>query len=133
MHGLKCYKRTAHELVPGWLGYSTKYSDYCYKEEASKNELVVIDEGVHAPGTLGVCEGDCETDAECAAGLRCFQRNNDDVTEYAPVPGCSGKGMFNMTTALIQQHRDMMPRTEGVKIKLQPERHVKNGRHKRRT
>jgi hypothetical protein len=34
---------------------------------------------------LGFCKGDCDTDADCAQGLKCFQRNgNEDV------PFCAG-------------------------------------------
>ena len=38
------------------------------------------------PG-CGLCVGDCDTDADCGFGLRCFQR--DGTT---PVPGCKGTG-----------------------------------------
>ena len=34
---------------------------------------------------LGLCQGDCDNDAECADGLICFQRDQND-----PVPGCLG-------------------------------------------
>jgi len=36
---------------------------------------------------LKKCEGDCDNDAECQPGLKCFQRDG-----YTPVPGCSGLG-----------------------------------------
>lgn len=35
-------------------------------------------------GNLGLCEGDCDTNAECRGDLVCFQRNAGDN-----VPGCS--------------------------------------------
>lgn len=34
---------------------------------------------------LGLCEGDCDLDSHCQAGLICFQR-----TQNVPVPGCTG-------------------------------------------
>eukprot|EP00980_Cylindrotheca_fusiformis_P005679 scaffold1184_cov132-Cylindrotheca_fusiformis.AAC.100 len=34
---------------------------------------------------LGLCEGDCDSDSHCQAGLVCFQRSEND-----PVPGCAG-------------------------------------------
>jgi hypothetical protein len=37
-----------------------------------------------APGTLLACEGDCEKDVDCKAGLKCFQRNSNET-----VPGCT--------------------------------------------
>jgi hypothetical protein len=39
---------------------------------------------------LGLCQGDCDTDADCANNRRCFQRDN-----YTPVPGCVGSGVAN--------------------------------------
>ena len=39
-------------------------------------------------GKCNRCEGDCDSDSDCKAGLYCFQRN---ATE--PVPGCSGEGL----------------------------------------
>ena len=36
---------------------------------------------------LGLCGGDCDTDAECAGDLKCFQRSG-----YTAVPGCVGLG-----------------------------------------
>jgi hypothetical protein len=35
---------------------------------------------------LGVCEGDCDQDSDCAGDLRCFQRSNGHLV----VPGCAG-------------------------------------------
>jgi hypothetical protein len=34
------------------------------------------------------CQGDCNTDDQCAYGLSCFKRNGS-----GPVPGCSGEGI----------------------------------------
>jgi len=40
------------------------------------------------PGSYGMCQGDCDTDADCAnSNLICYQRNG-----FAPVPGCAGDG-----------------------------------------
>ena len=38
-------------------------------------------------GSCGLCEGDCDSDADCGGGLRCFQRDNLEA-----VPGCMGSG-----------------------------------------
>jgi len=35
---------------------------------------------------LGLCQGECDTDEDCAEGLYCFQRD-----AYEPVPGCGNK------------------------------------------
>jgi len=34
---------------------------------------------------LGLCQGDCDNDADCEGDLECFQRDSND-----PVPGCRG-------------------------------------------
>ena len=38
-------------------------------------------------GSCRLCEGDCDSDADCGGGLRCFQRDNLEA-----VPGCMGSG-----------------------------------------
>lgn len=38
---------------------------------------------------LGICQGDCDTDDDCAEGLVCFQRDANET-----VPGCQG-GQFD--------------------------------------
>ena len=37
---------------------------------------------------LGICQGDCDTNANCKTGLACFHRENS--TANAPIQGCSG-------------------------------------------
>ena len=37
---------------------------------------------------MGVCEGDCDNNSECAGDLYCFQRSANEV-----VPGCVGAGV----------------------------------------
>ena len=37
----------------------------------------------------GACEGDCDRDADCVAGLKCFQRNSK-VAVNGCAPGGSG-------------------------------------------
>jgi len=83
--GLKCFQRNGHEKVPGCkTGGSGDASgwDFCYKEEkvtstAHWNDCNSI--------ICGQCQGDCDTDANCAEGLKCFQRNGGES-----IPGCKG-------------------------------------------
>merc|ERR1712147_374256 len=42
------------------------------------------------PGTLKLCQGDCDNDSHCDKGLKCFQRSGTTA-----VPGCTGKGVTN--------------------------------------
>ena len=47
----------------------------------------------HEEGFLcGLCEGDCDEDADCAEGLVCGRRD-----DYESVNGCSGEGGFSDT------------------------------------
>ena len=42
-------------------------------------------ENNHSPGSLELCQGNCDNDSDCAEGLQCFQgKGNTDV------PGCTG-------------------------------------------
>lgn len=41
---------------------------------------------------LGECQGDCDTDEECAGGLVCFKRSSE--TSLNDIPGCSISGNF---------------------------------------
>ena len=40
-----------------------------------------------APKDLQACTGECDSDAQCVAGLKCFQREHGET-----IPGCSGSG-----------------------------------------
>ena len=45
-------------------------------------------------GGCNLCEGDCDSDSDCKAGLRCFHRN--PLRPMHPVIGCSGAGVSGM-------------------------------------
>jgi hypothetical protein len=82
--GLKCFQRNAKEAVPGCLpgtaANNVAYADYCYAPPAPPPTLDFLG---WTETNLGKCQGDCDSDADCKAGLKCFQR--DGTT---PVPGC---------------------------------------------
>ena len=44
-------------------------------------------DGTSGTFPLGECQGDCDSNADCATGLTCMQRNGVE-----PVPGCVGLG-----------------------------------------
>ena len=102
-----CFFRSAAVPVPGCSGgeADTTGSDYCIADPNLRNPRPTQPTGTgpsladqYAPleivgnngfpaskFPLGVCEGDCDTDDDCAPGLKCFLRNRGD-----PVPGCYG-------------------------------------------
>jgi hypothetical protein len=87
--GLLCFQRRGTEAVPGCSGTGVSGKDYCYQPEEDGDLTIEGNNGTPSSAfPLGLCEGDCDNDSQCAAGLRCFQR---DGTE--PVPGCSGTGV----------------------------------------
>ena len=83
-----CYKRRGVEKVPGCLGTGVEGKDYCAYRNPSNYLLYVGNNGEPSDVfPLGLCQGDCDNDGECAGGLECFQRS-----DQTPVPGCVGKG-----------------------------------------
>jgi hypothetical protein len=86
---------------PDWMTDLTQYEEAESKaQEIAKQEgpsfhkLPLVDHG-NPPSSgllpLGVCEGHCNEDADCLAGLICFQRS-----QRRSVPGC--KGFLNTKT-----------------------------------
>ena len=56
-----------------------------------------VGECAHEEGFLcGLCQGDCDEDADCAEGLVCAQRPGGS---FEAVNGCSGEGGFSDTKA----------------------------------
>ena len=86
--GYKCSLRGDSRIIPGCAGDSSAYPgrDYCVPQYPL---LVSIDWDVSR--ILGMCEGDCDKDSDCQAGLVCFHRKGIEA-----VPGCSGTGRNSM-------------------------------------
>jgi len=86
---LKCFQRTAGvgltgPRVPGCTGIAVGNEDYCYDPTGS----IELSGGNDGKATnLQACIGECDSDKQCAAGLKCFQRNNGET-----IPGCTGPG-----------------------------------------
>ena len=85
---LICYERGEAENVPGCFGEGIRGKGYC----ANRPPTFLLFKGDSPPFsdgalTLGLCEGDCDNDGECAGDLICYQRNG-----YTSVPGCNGEG-----------------------------------------
>jgi hypothetical protein len=95
---LICFHRQGYESVPGCQGGNEDKTstDYCLdpKYIGSENEIILpelkflgrIPEASHFP--LQECEGDCDKNTDCAAGLVCLQRRYENS---GPVPGCLGR------------------------------------------
>ena len=83
--GLKCFQRDGYESVPGCSGKGKQDYDYC-----TNVGVKALDSSRNGGTGYGMCEGDCDKDSDCDAGLKCFQRD-----KFESVPGCSGKGKIN--------------------------------------
>ena len=75
------YKDCDYEIVGGLTGFKSSYKG----GNADSNELVTL--GKNPSVTMELCEGDCDSDDQCADGLSCYFRNN-----YHIIPGCGGGG-----------------------------------------
>lgn len=83
MGELKCFQRSGYTAVPGCSGSGTSNWDYCI--------FPPLDSSPGVSGTnMKLCQGDCDKDSHCQAGLKCFQRSG-----FTAVPGCSGPGTSN--------------------------------------
>ena len=89
----KCFQRNGDEQVPGCFGgFGTVGSDYCYEpfiggNSTGKTTLTMRSTECSISQPCEICQGDCDTDAECKGGMKCFQRNGTEG-----VPGCLGDG-----------------------------------------
>jgi len=89
--GLVCFAGDG-DAIPGCQGDPASLGNWSYCiERPSQNYLAIVydnaevaDQGIYP---LGLCEGDCDTNDDCAEGLTCFQREG-----YEAVPGCEGIG-----------------------------------------
>lgn len=81
--GLVCMQRKADEKIPGCKGNAAKGLDYC----VGPPELKEVGHNGYPPEMypLGLCEGDCDGDDDCAEGLVCMQREGNE-----PILGCGG-------------------------------------------
>ena len=120
--GLICHRREAFEEVPGCIGGETLEggSDFCvfdpFGEGYNPPTDVPTTQPTNTPrptivplppkhlvnfgGTpplanfpLQRCQGDCDTDADCAEGLICYQRGANEA-----VPGCKGGKLDDQLT-----------------------------------
>merc|ERR1712157_431536 len=86
--GLHCFQRSGHTTIPGCVGgFSGDKKNYDYCVPKDPNAFYLDTKGGNPKEILGRCEGDCDYDYHCAAGLKCFQRSG-----YTTVPGCVGEG-----------------------------------------
>ena len=81
-----CFQRRDDEDVPGCSGTAVDTEDYCVNPWLP-NQLIIMGDEDEGYFPLGRCEGDCDSDSDCAEGLTCFQRDGKEA-----VPGCNGEG-----------------------------------------
>jgi len=90
LDNLVCFQRDALEPVPGCIGAGLAAYDYCIMVENATTLNADADDSMVSPMEeenampLGLCEGDCDVDADCLDELVCFQREADEE-----IPGCA--------------------------------------------
>ncbi|KAL7450676.1 hypothetical protein ACHAWC_002556, partial [Mediolabrus comicus] len=83
---LVCFQRSGTEAVPGCTGTGASGTDYCAERPTQNTVWLKGDNGRPAANfPLGLCEGDCDSDADCQPGLICQQRSGTEA-----IPGCIG-------------------------------------------
>ena len=81
-----CDGKGAFYMCPKSAKMLTSRAGSCvYVKPTSMNNKGIS--GCNPKRKCQVCQGDCDTDADCVSGLKCFQRNNKKS-----VPGCSTGG-----------------------------------------
>ncbi len=106
--GLVCFQKDSggSGQVPGCSGRDSSRNDFCIDPSdlgstptapsptapaptSSSPRTALFNYGASPPSSvfpLGVCEGDCDVDSDCAGNLRCLQRDSN----AGSVPGCNG-------------------------------------------
>ena len=93
--GLVCYDRVRGEPgAPGCRGFPSGEWDYC----AFPEHQFVASEPV---SLLGLCQGDCDSDSDCAEGLVCFDRS---TSSDPGAPGCLGEPVDNWDYCVLPEH-----------------------------
>ena len=81
-----------HTCEQGWNMNSPHYTaPKLFHSQSSTGAAPVVDKGASGctpSQRCDVCEGDCDSDSDCATGLKCHQRR----TSTATVLGCAGTG-----------------------------------------
>ena len=93
--GLVCLLRDAGTFldIPGCSGVAEDTAagdsiDYCVKPRWDFLEIVGNNKVPPEAWPLQECQGDCDSDADCDGGLKCFKRDAQE-----PIVGCYGKGI----------------------------------------
>ena len=99
--GLKCLQRTDGDRakLPGCKGQAHKDYDYCYDPAFVTSKATTLQthgkEAAHlawkAGGKLGLCQGHCKHDGQCAGTMKCFVSGKSGNT----VSSCGGKTFKN--------------------------------------
>ena len=108
--GMKCFQRTGMEAVPGCLGTGSSGRDYCYQPSSlatvsSAHTTVPVNSANMSSGNnkpalslvgcskdhpCNMCQGDCDSDDECAGALVCKLKDGP-----GSVDGCTGYDLSN--------------------------------------
>ena len=86
-----CFERSENEAIPGCEEVGNAGTNYCFARPENYLWIMGDDGTPEEVYPLGICEGNCDVDADCAEGLACFQREGSEE-----VPGCEGAGQKGM-------------------------------------
>ena len=86
---LKCFQRDNDVMIPGCGTRGVADSDYCY-DDGSANLVDVGSDSCIATAPCNECQGDCDSDADCAGRLICLHREGDEVIHGCGTGGTKG-------------------------------------------
>jgi len=112
--GLYCFQRDSSVTsIPGCVGSDTSRTDFCVASLPGRTGSSGINQITRLPvlsfQKLGQCEGDCNSDEDCAEGLYCFVKDE----QMTSVPGCSGfdNSRTDYCTIRTESRLDVSPPT----------------------
>jgi hypothetical protein len=105
---LVCFQRERNEAVPGCVGQDSSNTDFCILDPAGDATatsaptlapfetlgpsdsstalplppLTLVGNGAALTTLLNECEGDCDSDGDCADNLVCFQRDQNEEVPW---------------------------------------------------
>lgn len=114
---LTCFMRTGLQTVPGCAEAGQYGKDYCYNPQKPQALTFLATKQKHPESyPLQRCQGQCDSDTDCADTLKCFQRAGTQT-----VPGCIGTGVSGMAYCYSPLATGTVPNSQSSSAPVSPE------------
>ncbi|KAI2504381.1 Bacterial protein of unknown function (DUF839) [Fragilaria crotonensis] len=113
---LTCFMRTGFQTVPGCSGAGQYGKDYCYNPQKPQALTFLATKQKHPESyPLRKCQGQCDSDADCADTLKRFQRTGTQT-----VPGCTGTGVTGRAYCYSPAAPGTIPNSPSSSVSVTP-------------